>query len=185
MAYGTTLPVNSTHRIRYYLTLDGAGKPNLIPRVSIFRDSDSTFLQYNETSFAAAPAEIPMSPLNSSIPGAYFYDFDQSADGSSRLYTVRVRVTASSGSVLKDEFFEIEFGGAVGSAALPGEDFGGMILRKSYDRNNRGYKAVFRDAFGIGRKERMTRILNSKKRSTNPIDNSATQAGGGGSSPFS
>ncbi len=65
-----------------------------VPSVIIQRQSDLLF--FDGSSFGAVRNELRMTEADSSnLPGYYFYDFDQSIDGSEREYLVRLKNTGT------------------------------------------------------------------------------------------
>jgi hypothetical protein len=114
------------------------------------------------------------------MAGYYYYDFDQTSDSSQNaIYIVRFKVDSRRYGIDEETFDRLVFVGAGDTTALPGEDFGGVIVRRKYDRTQRGLRPAFMDAVGITREARMKRVISNRRRTTNPITSAANEAAGG------
>lgn len=175
----------TTYRVPFWLVLDGDGVPRKKVFIRIRKESDGTYLQLDGASFASIPVDILMTEADpDGMPGYYYYDFDQSVDGVNDTYVVRFKIDDDELSLDEESFVRIDFSGAFAtSAALSGEDFGGVIVRNIYDRANLGYKALFYDGIGLTRSQRMKKVIANRRQTKSAVTEGHQQAGAGFQSP--
>jgi len=86
--------VDDTVRIGVSIAYNRDPVTGQIPKVVINRISDSLF--FDGTSFAVVRNELWMTEADkNNLPGYYFYDFNQSVDGSEEDYLVRILNTGT------------------------------------------------------------------------------------------
>ena len=86
--------VDDTVRIGVLITYNREPVTGESPKTIIQRRSDSLF--FNGSTFSAVRNELRMTEADkNNLPGYYFYDFDQSIDGSEREYLVRLKNTGT------------------------------------------------------------------------------------------
>jgi len=176
------MPVaGSIERVPFWFIRDGDGVPYLSVYLRIRKESTGQYLQLDGLSFGSIAADILMTEADpSGMPGYYYYLFDQGTsdpNSGKETYTLRFSVYTSSG-INEETFRQITFEAGGSAAAITSEDFGGMIVRSTYDRSSRGYKPLFKDSVGMTRLNRTKKLISNQRETRNPLQGAAEQAGG-------